>query len=146
MTQSDPVRHVGARLRQGERAMVSPHARRWPLSGHDLWRARRHAEVYDCGGAGGGRLRLPRHAVAHRRSCEDSWVIASALAPMTERLRFLVAVRPGLQSPTLAARMTAALDRLSDGRLLINVVVGGDPDGESRQRHVRDPRRSLPRR
>ena len=46
---------------------------------------------------------------------------------MTERLRFLVAVRPGLQSLTLAARMTAALDRLSDGRLLINVVVGGDP-------------------
>src|SRR6478735_6039693 len=61
------------------------------------------------------------------RSCEDSWVIASALAPLTERLRFLVAVRPGLQSPTLAARMTATLDRISNGRLLINVVTGGDP-------------------
>src|ERR1700761_4256703 len=36
------------------------------------------------------------------RICEDSWVIASALAPATGRLRFLVAVRPGLQSPTLA--------------------------------------------
>ncbi len=61
------------------------------------------------------------------RSCEDSWVIASALAPQTRRLRFLVAVRPGLQSPTLAARMTATLDRISEGRLLINVVTGGDP-------------------
>jgi alkanesulfonate monooxygenase len=61
------------------------------------------------------------------RSCEDSWVIASALAPLTERLRFLVAVRPGLQSPTVAARMTATLDRVSGGRLLINVVTGGDP-------------------
>ncbi|GGE11292.1 alkanesulfonate monooxygenase [Aureimonas endophytica] len=61
------------------------------------------------------------------RSCEDSWVVASALAPLTERLRFLVAVRPGLQSPTLAARMTATLDRISGGRLLINVVTGGDP-------------------
>jgi len=61
------------------------------------------------------------------RSCEDSWVIASALSPLTERLRFLVAVRPGLQSPTLAARMTATLDRISGGRLLINVVTGGDP-------------------
>jgi alkanesulfonate monooxygenase len=61
------------------------------------------------------------------RSCEDSWVVASALAPLTERLRFLVAVRPGLLSPTLAARMTATLDRLSNGRLLINVVTGGDP-------------------
>ncbi|MCO6051868.1 FMNH2-dependent alkanesulfonate monooxygenase [Mesorhizobium sp. RP14(2022)] len=61
------------------------------------------------------------------RSCEDSWVTASALAPLTKQLRFLVAVRPGLQSPTLAARMTATLDRFSQGRLLINVVTGGDP-------------------
>lgn len=61
------------------------------------------------------------------RSCEDSWIVASALAPLTEKLRFLVAVRPGLQSPTVAARMTATLDRISNGRLLINVVTGGDP-------------------
>src|SRR6478735_1482344 len=44
------------------------------------------------------------------RSCEDSWIVASALAPLTKRLRFLVAVRPGLQSPSVAARMTATLD------------------------------------
>ncbi len=61
------------------------------------------------------------------RSCEDSWIVASALAPLTERLRFLVAVRPGLQTPSVAARMAATLDRFSDGRLLINVVAGGDP-------------------
>jgi alkanesulfonate monooxygenase len=61
------------------------------------------------------------------RSCEDSWVVASAVAPWTERLRYLVAVRPGLQSPTVAARMTATLDRVTGGRLLINVVTGGDP-------------------
>jgi alkanesulfonate monooxygenase len=61
------------------------------------------------------------------RSCEDSWVVASAMAPLTERLRFLVAVRPGLQTPAVAARMAATLDRLSNGRLLINVVTGGDP-------------------
>src|ERR1700759_5031134 len=61
------------------------------------------------------------------RSCEDSWVVASSVAPFTERLRYLVAVRPGLQSPTVAARMTATLDRITDGRLLINVVTGGDP-------------------
>lgn len=61
------------------------------------------------------------------RSCEDSWVIASAVAPFTRRLRYLVAVRPGLQSPSVAARMTATLDRVTGGRLLINVVTGGDP-------------------
>jgi alkanesulfonate monooxygenase len=62
------------------------------------------------------------------RSCEDSWVIASALVPLTERLRYLVAIRPGIISPTVSARMAATLDRLSGGRLLINVVTGGDPD------------------
>ena len=61
------------------------------------------------------------------KSCEDSWLVAAALAPITRRLRYLVAVRPGLQPPSLAARMAATLDRLSDGRLLINVVTGGDP-------------------
>ncbi|MBH2900223.1 FMNH2-dependent alkanesulfonate monooxygenase [Serratia ureilytica] len=61
------------------------------------------------------------------KSCEDSWLVAAALAPITRRLRYLVAVRPGLQPPSLAARMAAPLDRLSDGRLLINVVTGGDP-------------------
>ncbi|WP_315768436.1 MULTISPECIES: FMNH2-dependent alkanesulfonate monooxygenase [unclassified Bradyrhizobium] len=61
------------------------------------------------------------------RSCEDSWIVASAVAPFTERLRYLVAVRPGLQSPSVAARMTATLDRVTNGRLLVNVVTGGDP-------------------
>ncbi|HWO98492.1 MAG TPA: FMNH2-dependent alkanesulfonate monooxygenase [Bacillus sp. (in: firmicutes)] len=61
------------------------------------------------------------------KSCEDPWIVASTLAPVTEKLKFLVAVRPGLMSPTLAARMTATLDRFSKGRLLINVVAGGDP-------------------
>ncbi|MFD2616492.1 FMNH2-dependent alkanesulfonate monooxygenase [Terrilactibacillus laevilacticus] len=61
------------------------------------------------------------------KSCEDPWLLASALASETRDLRFLVAVRPGLMSPTLAARMTATLDRISGGRVLINVVAGGDP-------------------
>ena len=62
------------------------------------------------------------------RSCEDSWVVASSLAPLTERLKFLVAIRPGIISPTVSARQAATLDRFSNGRLLINVVTGGDPD------------------
>ena len=61
------------------------------------------------------------------KSCEDSWIIASSLAAVTEKLKFLVAIRPGLMTPSVAARMTATLDRLSKGRLLINVVTGGDP-------------------
>jgi alkanesulfonate monooxygenase len=60
-------------------------------------------------------------------SCEDPWVTAASLIHTTKRLKFLVAVRPGLMSPTLAARMSATFDRISEGRLLINVVAGGDP-------------------
>ena len=60
------------------------------------------------------------------RSCEDPWVVASSLQAVTRRLKFLVAVRPGLHQPSLAARMAASFDRLSGGRLLINLVTGGD--------------------
>lgn len=61
------------------------------------------------------------------QSCEDSWITATGLATVTERLKFLVALRPGVITPAFAARQTAALDRLSNGRLLLNVVVGGNP-------------------
>ncbi len=60
------------------------------------------------------------------RPCEDPWVVAASLLPVTRRLKFLVAVRPGLHQPALAARMAATFDRLSGGRLLINLVTGGD--------------------
>jgi alkanesulfonate monooxygenase len=60
------------------------------------------------------------------RSCEDPWVVAASLLPVTKNLKFLVAVRPGLHQPSLAARMAASFDRLSGGRLLINLVTGGD--------------------
>ena len=62
------------------------------------------------------------------RSCEDPWITAASLIDVTRRLKFLVALRPGLMQPALAARMTATFDRLSQGRLLINVVTGGDSE------------------
>ncbi|WP_312300175.1 FMNH2-dependent alkanesulfonate monooxygenase [Stutzerimonas nitrititolerans] len=62
------------------------------------------------------------------RSCEDSWLVAASLIPLTRQLKFLVALRPGIISPTVAARQAATLDRLSNGRALFNLVTGGDPD------------------
>ncbi|MBL8278631.1 MAG: FMNH2-dependent alkanesulfonate monooxygenase [Pelomonas sp.] len=62
------------------------------------------------------------------RSCEDSWIVAASLIDATKRLKFLVALRPGLVAPAQSARMAATLDRLSGGRLLVNLVTGGDPD------------------
>lgn len=60
------------------------------------------------------------------RSCEDSWVVAASLIDATKRLKFLVALRPGLVQPSQSARMAASFDRMSGGRLLVNLVTGGD--------------------
>jgi len=62
------------------------------------------------------------------RSCEDSWVVAASLIDATRKLKFLVALRPGLVAPVQSARMAATLDRLSGGRLLVNLVTGGDAE------------------
>lgn len=60
------------------------------------------------------------------RSCEDPWVVASSLIGATKNLNFLVAIRPGLTTPGIAVRTAATFDRLSGGRLRVNVVTGGD--------------------
>lgn len=62
------------------------------------------------------------------RSCEDPWVVAASLIGETRRLKFLVALRPGLVAPSQSARMAATFDRLSGGRLLVNLVTGGDAE------------------
>src|ERR1700710_78173 len=64
--------------------------------------------------------------------CEDAWLTSAALWAETERLKFLVAFRPGLVPPTLAAQQTATLQRFSEGRVLLNIVSGGD-DVEQRR-------------
>jgi alkanesulfonate monooxygenase len=58
--------------------------------------------------------------------CEDAWLATGMLTEVTERLKFLVAFRPGLTSPLLAAQMAATFQRYSKGRLLLNVVTGGE--------------------
>jgi alkanesulfonate monooxygenase len=58
--------------------------------------------------------------------CEDAWLTTAMLAGVTERLKFLVAFRPGQVSPTLSAQMASTFQRLSAGRLLLNVVTGGE--------------------
>ncbi len=64
--------------------------------------------------------------------CEDAWLTTAALSRDTTRLKFLVAFRPGLVSPTLAAQQASTFQRISDGRLLLNIVTGGDADEQRR--------------
>ena len=58
--------------------------------------------------------------------CEDAWVSTAMLSAVSERLKFLVAFRPGLIAPYLAAQMAGSFQNLSGGRLLLNVVTGGE--------------------
>ncbi|MCL8012034.1 LLM class flavin-dependent oxidoreductase [Streptomyces sp. AS02] len=58
--------------------------------------------------------------------CEDAWLTTAMVSRHTERLKFLVAFRPGFVSPTLAAQMASTFQRQSGGRLLLNVVTGGE--------------------
>ncbi|MCU1398661.1 MAG: Alkanesulfonate monooxygenase [Acidimicrobiales bacterium] len=67
--------------------------------------------------------------------CEDAWLVTAALIRETERLKFLVAFRPGSLTPTLAAQKAATYQRISNGRLLLNIVTGGE---QSEQRRFGD--------
>jgi len=58
--------------------------------------------------------------------CEDAWLTTAMLISSTESLKYLVAFRPGLVSPTLAAQMATTFQWQSQGRLMLNVVTGGE--------------------
>jgi len=52
----------------------------------------------------------------------DAWSTAAALAAVTERIELMVAVRPNFHQPALFAKAAANIDRISSGRLALNVV------------------------
>ncbi|HEY2203661.1 MAG TPA: LLM class flavin-dependent oxidoreductase [Pseudonocardia sp.] len=64
--------------------------------------------------------------------CQDAWITTAALLGRTSRIKFLVAFRPGSLTPTLAAQLAVTYQRVSGGRLLLNIVTGGDPTEQAR--------------
>jgi alkanesulfonate monooxygenase len=58
--------------------------------------------------------------------CDDAWLSTAMLSQVSTHLKFLVAFRPGLTSPFLAAQMAGTFQNLTGGRLLLNVVTGGE--------------------
>jgi alkanesulfonate monooxygenase len=58
--------------------------------------------------------------------CEDAWLATSSLIALTSRIKFLVAFRPALLTPTLAAQMASTFQRMSNGRCLVNIVTGAE--------------------
>lgn len=74
----------------------------------------------------------------------DTFTVATALAARTTAFKPLVAIRPGYWQPAHFASAAATLDRLSGGRLLVNIVSGrdnvaayGDTEGDQAQRYAR---------
>jgi alkanesulfonate monooxygenase len=90
---------------------------------------RAFAEAHEAGG-------FDRVLVGYYADAPDGMLLASAIAAQTEQLGLLVAHRPGFVAPTVAARALATLDQLSDGRLAVHIISGGDDadqlrDGDS---------------
>lgn len=70
--------------------------------------------------------------VGYYSSSAEGFTVASHAAAHTKTLRYLIAHRPGIVAPTLAARAAATFDHLSDGRLSLHIIAGvSDSEQES---------------
>jgi alkanesulfonate monooxygenase len=86
-----------------------------PSQAFDADYVRRLAQAYDVSA-------FDRVLVGQNSFWPDSMPIASHIAAVTSRLKFMVAHRPGFLAPTMAARAFATLDQLSGGRAAIHVI------------------------
>jgi alkanesulfonate monooxygenase len=73
-----------------------------------------------------------RVLIGYGSSQPDGLQVAAYAAAHTERLSFLIAHRPGFVAPTVAARAFATLDQLTQGRIAVHVISGGN-DAEQRR-------------
>ena len=63
----------------------------------------------------------------------DSFVVASAVGQLTERIRPIVALRPNTTPPTIGAQKLATLDQLTEGRALVHLISGGSDAEQAKQ-------------
>jgi alkanesulfonate monooxygenase len=71
------------------------------------------------------RAGFDRVLIGYFSDAPDGFLVGAHAASVTERLRFLLAHRPGFVAPPVAARKLATLDQLSDGRLAVHIIAGG---------------------
>ncbi|MCB4771237.1 LLM class flavin-dependent oxidoreductase [Ancylobacter sp. Lp-2] len=67
-----------------------------------------------------------RVLVAFNSNSAESILIGQHVAGVTERLKLMIAHRPGFTAPTLAARQFATLDQFSRGRIVTHIITGGN--------------------
>lgn len=63
----------------------------------------------------------------------DSFVVASAVGQLTERIKPIVALRPNTTPPTVGAQKLATLDQLTEGRAVVHLISGGSDAEQARQ-------------
>lgn len=61
---------------------------------------------------------------------QDVWTFASAVAPLTQQINILTAIRCGELHPPMLARSIATLDHILRGRLTINIISSNMPGEE----------------
>ena len=62
--------------------------------------------------------------VGYYASAAEGFAIALYAADHTERIKFLIAHRPGSVAPALAARQVATFDQLTQGRMALHIIAG----------------------
>ncbi|NTG25029.1 LLM class flavin-dependent oxidoreductase [Agrobacterium rhizogenes] len=92
-------------------------ARKGPLI--DLEHIAAAAAIHENGG-------FDRALFAFNSTSPESILIAQHVASQTRRLKLMIAHRPGFTTPTLAARQLATLDHLSQGRVAVHIITGGN--------------------
>lgn len=73
-----------------------------------------------------------RVLIGYFSNAPDGFIIGAHAASVTTRLQFLLAHRPGFVAPTVAARKLATLDQLTDGRLAVHLIAGGNDTDQAK--------------
>ncbi len=83
--------------------------------------------------AGAAEILVPTGAVNDSFAPEapfmESWTAATAVAALTRSIRVIVAINPAGLAPELAAHQLETLERVAPGRVAVNLVAGGGPEG-----------------
>jgi alkanesulfonate monooxygenase len=71
--------------------------------------------------------------VAYNSDRFDPFTVSAALTQYTDQLKPIVALRPNIMHPTVAAQALASLDQLSEGRAVVHIISGGSAEEQARQ-------------
>jgi alkanesulfonate monooxygenase len=97
-----------------------------PTRGIDLPYFRKYVQALEDGG-------YDYTLLPYGSSTADSFVVASAVGQLTERIKPIVALRPNTAFPLVAAQQLATLDQLTEGRAVVHLISGGSDAEQARQ-------------